>query len=160
MNSVRLAIFALLLSTAAFAADTGASTVSGSQALALAGVVALYSPLLSSEERETAAALFVGEKDIPYAKKITITADKIVCRISDVDITLRSCELTFRGKKQTIAGRRANEVFATEALAGVPSDGAAGSIFESLSNLNCTLDPKAIKQKDGSGANCTFAPGN
>jgi hypothetical protein len=160
MNSVRLAILALLLPTTAFAADTGTSTVSGSHALALAGVVALYSPLLSSEERETAAALFVGEKDIPYARKITITADKIVCRISDVDITLRSCELTFRGKKQTIGGRRANEIFATEALAGVPSDGAAGSIFESLSNLNCTLDPKAIKQKDGSGANCTFGPGN
>jgi hypothetical protein len=45
-------------------------------------------------------------------------------------------------------------------LAGVPSDGAAGSVFESLSNLSCTLDPKAIKQKDGSGANCSFDPGN
>src|SRR4051794_22294825 len=125
MKSVRLAILAaLLLPTAAFAGDNGPSTVSGPNALALAGLVALYSPLLSGDERETAAALFVGEKDVPYAKKITITADKIVCRVSNVDITARSCELTFRGKKQTIAGRRANEVFATEALAGVASDGA------------------------------------
>jgi hypothetical protein len=160
MNSVKLAILALLLPTIAAAADAGPTTVSGPNALALAGVVALYSPLLSGDERETAAALFVGEKDVPYTRKITITADKIVCRVSNVDLTARSCELTFRGKKQTIGGRRASEVFATEALAGVPSDGAAGSIFESLSNLNCTLDPKAIKQKDGSGANCTFGPGN
>lgn len=160
MNSGRLAILATLLATGAHAAEKAPATVRGPNALALAGVVALYSPLLSGDERETAAALFVGEKDVPYGKKITITADKIVCRVSNVDITARSCELTFKGKKQTIAGRRASEVFATEALAGVASDGAAGSVFESLSNLNCTLDPKAIKQKDGSGANCTFEPGN
>ena len=161
MNSGRLAIFAasLLLSSAA-ATHAAPATVSGPNALALAGVVALYSPLLSGDERETAAALFVGEKDVPYGKKITITADKIVCRVSNVDITARSCELTFKGRKQTVSGRRASEIFATEALAGVASDGAAGSIFETLSNLNCTLDPKAIKQKDGSGASCSFEPGN
>lgn len=161
MNSGRLAILAgsLFLSSAA-ATHAAPATVTGPNALALAGVVALYSPLLSGDERETAAALFVGEKDVRYAKKITITADKIACRVSNVDISTRSCELTFRGKKQTVNGRRASEIFATEALAGVASDGAAGSVFESLSNLNCTLDPKAIKQKDGSGANCSFDPGN
>ena len=161
MNSGKLAILAAsLLLTGAAAADAAPATVSGPNALALAGVMALYSPLLSGDERETAAALFVGEKDVRYAKKITITADKIACRVSNVDISARSCELTFNGKKQTVTGRRASEIFATEALVGVPSDGAAGSVFESLSNLNCTLDPKAIKQKDGSGANCTFETGN
>jgi hypothetical protein len=160
MKSGKLAVLTALLMTGASVAHAAPATVSGPNALALAGVVALYSPLLSGDERETAAALFVGEKDVPYAKKITIIADKIVCRVSNVDITTRSCELTFKGKKQTINGRRASEVFATEALAGVASDGAAGSVFESLSNLNCTLDPKAIKQKDGSGANCSFEPGN
>jgi hypothetical protein len=161
MNSGRLAILAgsLFLSSAA-ATHAAPATVTGPNALALAGVVALYSPLLSGDERETAAALFVGEKDVRYAKKLTITADKIACRVSNVDISARSCELTFRGRKQTVNGRRASEIFATEALAGVPSDGAAGSVFESLSNLSCTLDPKAIKQKDGSGANCSFDPGN
>src|ERR1700712_2455834 len=158
MKSGRLAVFAtFLLATGASAAP---ATISGPNALALAGVVALYSPLLSADERETAAALFVGEKDVRYARKITITADKITCRVSNVDISARSCELTFNGKKQTITGRRASEIFATEALVGVPSDGAAGSMFETLSNLNCTLDPKAIKQKDGSGASCSFESGN
>jgi hypothetical protein len=161
MNTGRLAIFAAsLLLPGATGASAAPATISGPNALALAGVVALYSPLLSADERETAAALFVGEKDVRYAKRITITADKIACRVSNVDISARSCELTFNGKKQTVSGRRASEIFATEALAGVPSDGAAGSVFETLSNLNCTLDPKAIKQKDGSGANCAFEPGN
>ena len=161
MTSGKLAVLAAsLLAAGTSAASAAPATVSGPAALALAGVVALYSPLLSADERETAAALFVGEKDVRYPKKISITADKIVCRVSNVDITARSCELTFNGKKQTIAGRRASEIFATEAMAGVPSDGAAGSVFESLSRLNCTLDPKAIKQKDGSGADCSFEPGN
>jgi hypothetical protein len=159
MKSGRLAVLALL-ATVISTAHAAPATVNGPAALALAGVVALYSPLLSGDERETAAALFVGEKDVPYARKITIVADKIACRVSNVDIAARSCELTFRGKKQTVSGRRASEIFATEAMAGVPSDGAAGSVFESLTNLNCTLDPKAIKQKDGSGASCSFEPGN
>jgi hypothetical protein len=161
MNSGKLAILAAsLILTGAATADAAPATVSGPNALALAGVVALYSPLLSGDERETAAALFVGEKDVRYAKKITITADKIACRVSNVDISARSCELTFNGKKQAVTGRRASEIFATEALVGVPPDGAAGSVFETLSNLSCTLDPKAIKQKDGSGASCSFEPGN
>ena len=54
-----------------------------------------------------------------------------------------------KSAKQTINGRRASEIFATEAMAGVPSDGAAGSITESLSKLTCTLDPAEIRQKAG-----------
>ena len=158
MKSGRLALFAAVLLATGASAAPGAIT--GPNALALAGVVALYSPLLSADERETAAALFVGEKDVRYAKKIAIAADKIACRIGNVDIAARSCEMTFNGKKQTVTGRRANEIFATLTMAGVATDGAAGSVFAGLSKLSCTLDPKAIRQKDGSGANCTFEPGN
>ncbi len=85
-----------------------------------------------------------------------VTADKIVCRTSTVDITLRSCALTFGNKTKTINGRAANELYATEAMAGVPADAAAGTNYESVAKLSCTLDPQAIKQKDGSGANCTY----
>ena len=45
-------------------------------------------------------------------------------------------------------------------MAGVPPDAAAGSVFESLSKLNCTLDPGEIKQKAGGGASCSFETGN
>jgi len=38
----------------------------------------------------------------------------------------------------------------------VPSDGAAGSIFEAVSNLGCTIDPGEVKQKGGGGAHCTW----
>jgi len=39
-----------------------------------------------------------------------------------------------------------------EALQSVSSE-------ESLSNLVCTIDPQAIAQKAGAGADCTFDPG-
>lgn len=136
------------------------SKISGSTALALAGVIAPLSPLLSGAEKKAVAMLFAANADIPYKKPIVVTADRIVCRTSNVDITLRNCEVAFGKKVRNVNGSTANEIFATEALAGVPADGAAGSNFESLSKLSCTIDPNAIRQKDGSGADCTFQPGN
>jgi hypothetical protein len=157
----RLAVLAVsLLASGPSTASAASATAGGQAALALAGVVALYSPLLTSDEREAVSALFVGQSGGRYARKISVSADKIVCRVSNVDITARSCELTFKGAKQIITGRRASEIFATEAMAGVPPEGAAGSVFESLSTLNCTLDPAEIKQKTGGGATCTFETGN
>jgi hypothetical protein len=141
------------------AASAAPATASGSVALALAGVVAPFSPLPSAEKKAV-AAFFNGNSNVPYAKKITVTADEILCRASNVAITSRSCELTFGSHTRTVKGREANEIFATEALAGVPSDGAAGTIFEGLTKLSCTLDPKVIKENAGGGADCTFEPGN
>ena len=159
MRLGRLTILACPLSLAASAAAAAPATTSGSVALALAGVVAPYSPLPAAE-KAAVAAFFNGDSNVPATKKITVTVDKVVCRASNVDITSRSCELTFKGKTKTVKGREANEIFATEALAGVPSDGAAGTIFESLTKLSCTLDPKVIKENGGGGAGCTFEPGN
>src|SRR4051812_31136952 len=161
MKSGRLAVLTVSLLTAtASSALAAPATINGPAALALAGVVALYSPLLTADEREAVSAFFVGQTGVRYAKKISVTADKIVCKVSNVDITARSCELTFKGAKQTINGRRASEIFATEAMAGVAADGAAGSMSESISKLSCTLDPTEIKQKAGGGATCSFETGN
>ena len=151
---VTLSLFAAGITSA----QAAPVSVSGAVALALAGVVAPSSPLPAAEKK-VVAAFFAGNTNVNYAKKISVTADKIVCRTSNVDITARSCELTFKTGTHTLKGRQANELFATLVMAGVPSDGAAGSIFESLSKLNCTLDPKAIKDKAGAGADCTFDAG-
>jgi hypothetical protein len=137
-------------------ASAQAGSVTGQAALALAGVVAPASHLLSMAEKEAVATLFAANSAIAHKKKIVVTADKIVCRVSNVDITARSCELTFGKTVKTINGRPANEMFATAAMAGIASDGAAGSIFESLSKLTCTLDPVAIKDKAGAGAECSY----
>ena len=151
MMSIAVLLAATLGVTAA-----SAETISGSADLALAGVVAAASPQLTSAERKAVDELFAGSSNISYKKKIAVSADKIVCRAGNVDITSRSCDLTFGNKTKTINGRAANELYATEAMAGVPSDGAAGKSFESVARLNCTLDPQAIKQNDGSGASCSY----
>jgi hypothetical protein len=140
------------------ASSASAGSITGSSALALAGVIAPTSPRLASAERRAVAMLFAGNSNIPYKKKIAVTADKIVCRAGNVDITARSCQLSFGTATKTINGRAANELFATAAMAGVPSDGAAGSVFESLSKLSCTLDPQVIRQKAGGGADCSYQP--
>jgi hypothetical protein len=144
----------------ASASDAPPAKVSGSPALALAGVIAPLSPVLTGAEKKAVAMLFAANGDIPYKKPIVVTADKIVCRTGNVDITLRNCDVTFGKTTRTVNGPTANEIFATEALAGIRPDGAAGSNFESLTRLSCTIDPNAIRRKDGSGADCQFQPGN
>jgi hypothetical protein len=155
MKRATPAALAIVLMVTGISAASAASTT-GQAALALAAVVAEASRLLTSAEAKAVATLFAGYSDIPYKKKITVTADKIVCRTSNVDITAHSCELTFGKTVKTINGRAANELFATEAMAGVASDNAAGSIFESLSKLKCTIDPLLIKEKGGGGAECSW----
>jgi hypothetical protein len=155
MKPARIAAFAVSLSllsgSAAFA-----GSASGSPALALAAVIAPYAPDLSPLDKVTVAALFDGESGKVAAKKISVTAEKIVCRTSNVDLTSRSCELTFKGGKHSLKGREAGELFAAMALAGIAPEGAAGSNIAGVSKLNCALDVAAIKQKDGGGASCSF----
>jgi hypothetical protein len=155
-NSVILALSLTLAATSTVSAAS--ATASGSVALALAAVVAPYSPLLPAHEKQTIARLFAGDSNFPVKaiKTLSVTADNVVCRTSNVDIAARSCELTFGTAKRSVKGRAANEIFATAVTAGVPSDGAAGSNFESFTKLNCTIDPHEISQKAGGGADCSF----
>jgi hypothetical protein len=155
----RLTVVALMLAFGPVIAATSASAdASGPSALALAGVVASHSSVLSSYDRRTMARLLAGNSNFsfPPTRKISVTADSIQCKVSNVDIVSRSCDLTFGQGKRHLTGREANELFATLAAAGVMAEGAAGSMIESVMQLMCTVDPNAIKQKDGSGADCTF----
>jgi hypothetical protein len=156
LSCLSFSAFSILLPGVAAAAG---GSISGQAALAMAGVVAPSSSLPAAEKKAV-AAFFAGKTNVPYTKKITVTADKIVCRTSNVDITARSCELTFGTATKKFTGREANEVYSTEAMAGIPPDGAAGSNFESVSKLSCILDPAQLKDKAGAGADCTYQPAN
>ncbi len=156
MKRIALSVFALAMMAQSASADT-----TGPRALALAALVATHSPLLSGQDKHAIARLFDGHLGFPFpaGRKITVQADAILCRASNVDITSRSCTLTFGTHTAMLKARQAHELFATIAEAGVPEDGAAGSIFEGMSHLNCTVDPAEIKQKAGGGADCKFDPG-
>ncbi|HEX7566350.1 MAG TPA: hypothetical protein VF396_24320 [Bradyrhizobium sp.] len=130
-------------------------SVTGSTAVAVAGVIARYSPLLSAHEKRAIAALFNGRARA--GNKLTVTAGSITCRVSNVDIIMRSCEMTFDKGTRTLKGREANEVNATLTAAGAIAEGAAGSMIQTVTKLICTLDPNVIKDNSGGGADCSFA---
>jgi hypothetical protein len=136
-------------------------TASGPSALALAAVVAYHGGwLLGAFDRRALLRLFEGKRlIIKRVNKITVAVDSIVCKMSDVDITARSCAFAFKNHKRDLTGRAANEVYGTLAIAGVMSEGAAGSITASIMKLSCTIDPLLIGQKSGGGATCTFETG-
>jgi hypothetical protein len=161
MKKRMIVVVLLALGQGVSTASAASGSASGPGALALAGVVAAHSSVLGSFDRRAMARLFAGNSAInfPPNVKISVTADSIVCRESDVDITSRSCELTFGAGKRSLKGREANELFATLAAAGVASEGAAGSIIEGVTKLVCTIDPNEIRQKAGGGAQCTFETG-
>lgn len=158
----RMALAVLLvLGEGVSAASAASGSTSGPAALALAGVVASHSSVLASFDRRAMARLFGGNSAIsfPPNRKISVSADSIVCRASNVDITSRTCELAFGAGKRSLKGREANELFATLTAAGVASEGAAGSIIESVTKLNCMVDPNEIRRKEGGGAQCAFETG-
>jgi hypothetical protein len=74
-----------------------------------------------------------------------------------MDPTLHSCNLAFGGAGASLHGAEAYYLFATLTLAGAVQEGAAGSIYESIANLECTIDPQAFG--GGVGADCTFETG-
>ena len=139
-----------------------AATASGPSALALAAVVVAHSgSLLGAFEKRAISRLFEGKRlIIKRVNKIMFAVESIACKMSDVDITARSCELAFKNHKRNLVGRDANELYGTLALAGVTSEGAAGSIVASIMKLECTIDPVLIGQTTGRGATSTFEIGH
>ena len=79
--------------------------------------------------------------------------------MSDVDISEHDCTLKFGGVARTLQGRAAHELYATLVEIGAPSDGAAGSIYESVSNLACKVRPAEVQERGGGGADCSFDAG-
>jgi hypothetical protein len=151
-RTVLLSLLVLLPTAAAQADQTGSHS-----GLALSALVAAYSLAVPANVKTVMATLFDGNP--AGGAKISIEADSIVCLAGDVAINRYSCDLTFGKSKVTVTGRKAHEIFATLVEVGIPSDGAAGKLYESLSHLKCTVDPNQIRQNDGGGVTCTFDPG-
>ena len=77
MKPARIAAIALSLSLVS-ASTALAGSASGSPAIALAAAIAPYAPDLSPLDKVTVAALFDGESGKVAAKKIAVTADRIM----------------------------------------------------------------------------------
>ena len=159
-TNMRMLLAAVAVAVGLAAGSASAASVGGHTALALGAIVGGASPMVGLTDRAALAVLLDG-KPTKTAKrrKIVVKSDAVVCRAGNVDITTFRCDLTFGAKKVSLQGRRAHELFATILEAGVPEDGAAGTIYGALHNLSCTIDPPTIAQNSGAGADCTFDPG-
>lgn len=156
---LRLLVLSLVCASVPAWAAGKPQSVYGSGALAFAALVGENAPLPAEEKTRLADFLSArSPRQPPTGRKIIVTADQITCRASTVDLTAHSCHLVFGKTQVDLAGRNAHELFATMAEIGVPSEGAAGTIYEGLRNLACTVDPAEIESKDGGGATCEFAP--
>jgi hypothetical protein len=162
---MRFIVLALFLTMGQWTALAAPVTAPGSTALALTAVLAQPSPLVRAYDKRVIARLFRGNTNFGFTPntKIPVVADSVVCKSSNVDITMRDCELTFSNGNKTwtrsLTGRQANELSATALAAGATSEGAAGSMIENISKLDCTIDPNEIMKKAGGGAQCTFEAG-
>jgi hypothetical protein len=156
MRSAWLLLLPLLFASHAAAADS----VDGRGALALAAIVGEVCPLVSSTDKHVLAKLLDGDVDFnfPLGQTISIVSENVTCRGSNLDIKSNSCELKFGDHDIAFTGRKAHELFATLVEVGVPPEGAAGSLFEAVSNLACMIDPNEVKQNSGGGARCQYDP--
>jgi hypothetical protein len=155
----RLVLAALALALTPFGAI--AATIDGNGALALAALVAERSSSLSVHDKRLMVRMLNGDLGFsaPAGRTIAVVADAVVCKAGDVDISAHACELSFGAAKRMLVGRAAHELYATLAEIGAPPDGAAGTIYEAVTQLRCTIDPSAVKQRAGAGAECTFMRG-
>jgi hypothetical protein len=143
-----------LSSQAAFA-----ESADGSGALALAALAAAHSPSVNARDKSVLKDFLNGETNVSYPpqKKITVAADAVTCRASNVDITAHSCDLTFGSQKAAIQGAKAHELYAALIEVHAEQDAGPGTVFAAVSKLICIIDPAGVKAKDGSGAHCEFA---
>jgi len=159
---VRPARLILVAALVSFSSAALAESADGNGALALAALVAENSPLLGATDKAVLAKFLNGQTNVAYPAGETtlVSADKITCRASNVDITEHSCDLAFGKKTVMLMGRRAHELYTTLAEIGVQVEGAAGSSFAALSNLKCAINPSEVQQKSGGGAHCDYSPLN
>lgn len=152
------ALLVSLLCAAPLAARAGDS--SGSAALALTALTAEFSPLVNAQEKRLLLAFLNGAAAAAYAgdKRFTIKAGAIDCRAGNVDIAAHGCTLTFGANKIELNGRKAHELYATLIENGVPADGAAGTVHETVTELSCDINATEIAAKAGGGAHCAFKP--
>jgi hypothetical protein len=145
---------AILLSTLLLTSHgASAATASGSGALALAALVGAHAPGLIRHDRRTLEQLLEGHASVPFPanRKISVEAGAIDCTAGNVDITAHACKLTFGAETVHIGGRKAHELYATMVEGGISSEGAAGTLHETVSHWCAPSVRMRLRRKRGAG---------
>jgi len=149
-----------MLASLARVHPAAASDSAGHGALALAAILGQYDPSLGTSAKAGLLRL-LADKSFGRTGSLMVNAAAAACRAGDVDLKAFRCALTFGTSTINLKGRQAAELFATLAEAGIPSDGAAGTIYESAKSISCNLNLTELGGPgtgDGGGAGCTYQP--
>jgi hypothetical protein len=158
MKKVALSVIFAAIALAAQPASAAPTTTEGFGALSLATVLAQHDPLLTVADRALLAHYLAGYPQALHHAGLVIhlNTGAIACRAGDVDLAMHECTIKLGAHTMTLTGRNAHELYATMVEAGIPSDGAAGSIYESVNGLQCVIQADQISDESGDGAVCTY----
>lgn len=159
MRPLKLLVLVLALAVPQAAS---AKEASGSGALALAALVAHVSPLVAAQDKTALMKFLNSQTNFKFSggKTITVTAGKVACRSSNVDITAHDCDLSFGAKDVKLTGRAAHELYATLLEVGVEPDPGAGNVWVTAAKLKCIINVDEVKGKGGGGATCHYTASN
>ena len=133
-------------------------TTEGSGALSLATVLALHDPLLTAADRVLLTQYLAGNPQAKHSKGLVVRLNTgaIACRSGDVDLAMHECTIQYGLHTITLEGRYAHELYATMVEASIQSGGAAGSVYESVTDLHCVIEADQISDEGGGGATCSY----
>jgi hypothetical protein len=135
-----------------------AGDVSGHDAVVLGSLVGSYSPDLTAAQKAALTAYLASNPDARVRSQIVIAAKTVTCGAGNVDITRAFCDLIFGAVTRHLTGRAASELYDALAASGVQGEGAAGTLYEGVTDLRCVLSPSEIANATGGGASCTYKP--
>ena len=159
MNRLMAGLVLFALATAAPYAGLAATRhdAGGPNSISLAALVAAQSPSLSATQKHEMLELLYGAlPSAPAGATVSVRAQSIVCHVGNVDLMARGCSLSFGSTTVSLTGGAANELIAAMAEAGVPPNGAAGTIYYNVTSLACTIDFDQIREAAGEGADCAY----
>jgi hypothetical protein len=136
-------------------ADDAAPSASGHVALELASILGTLSPSVTAPQKTLLSHYLIGHSS-GHGAQFMVKVKQVQCGAGDVSIVSYNCDITFGATHRTLTARAAHELLATLEEAGVQGDGAAGTIYYSLTDLRCTLVPSDIADNGGGGASCVF----
>lgn len=145
-----------IVATATRAAFAAPHVAAASSAISLAALVAAQSPSLSATQKREMLDLLDDTLPAPSASPVVVRVQRIVCHVGDVNLMARGCALSFGSRSVSLTGASANALIAAMAEANVITNGAAGTVYRSLSSLACTIDFSEIRRMTGGGVNCTY----
>lgn len=138
-----------------------AAQMGGAEALAVAALIGERSPSLSANDKTVLSHFLDGEMTFSTPSgtgTITVTAQSVTCRSSNIDLAMHSCQLNFGSTTITEAGTRGEALWATMIAGGVPGNPGAGSIYFSMAPVTCTVNVTQIQSGTGAGVSCTYTP--